>query len=206
MTKNNEMAKDWKGNIQSIHICMGSRNYAIQERQSQDFYATNPKALKLLLEIEYFDKIIPVWECACGAGHLSKLLIEKGYDVKSSDLFDRGYGKTGINFLAMENQEWNGNIITNPPFIYATEFIYKALQIIPVGNKFAVFLPIRYLEGVSRGQIFKNFPPRIIYVPSRRLKCARNGEFEKMKGSALSFAWYVWHKGFKGTTELKWFN
>ena len=25
-------------------------------------------------------------------------------------------------------------------------------------------------------------------------------------GSAVAYAWYVWQKGFNGTTELKWFN
>ena len=25
-------------------------------------------------------------------------------------------------------------------------------------------------------------------------------------GSAVAYAWFVWEKGFKGTTKLKWFN
>ena len=32
-----------------------------------------------------------VWECACGGGHLSEVLKTRGYDVKSSDIIDRGY-------------------------------------------------------------------------------------------------------------------
>lgn len=40
---------------------------------------------------------------------------------------------------------------------------------------------------------------------SSRLLCAKNGKFHN-DGSAVAYAWYVWVKGFNGTTELKWFN
>ena len=35
-----------------------------------------------------------IWECACGDGAMSKVMIENGYEVYSSDLIDRGYGNT----------------------------------------------------------------------------------------------------------------
>ena len=47
----------------------------------------------------------------------------------------------------------------------------------------------------------------MIYVSSRRLNCAKNGDFEKYKeNSAVAYAWFVWEKGHKGITKLKWFN
>ena len=39
--------------------------------------------------------------------------------------------------------------------------------------------------------------------------CAKNGEFDKMRaggGSAVAYAWYVWQKGYKGDTIVKWIN
>ena len=39
--------------------------------------------------------------------------------------------------------------------------------------------------------------------------CAKNGDFDEMiagGGSAVAYAWYVWEKGYKGDTILKWFN
>lgn len=42
-----------------------------------------------------------------------------------------------------------------------------------------------------------------------RIQCAKNGEFDKMKeggGSAVAYAWYVWEKGYKGNTIIKWIN
>lgn len=109
----------------------------------------------------------------------------------------------------MENQSFNGNIVTNPPYKYATEFIYKALQIIPDGKKVAMFLKVQFLEGKERKKLFLNYPPKHIYVSSSRILCAKNAEFERMKqggGSAIAYAWYVWEKGYKGNTILKWIN
>lgn len=48
-----------------------------------------------------------------------------------------------------------------------------------------------------------------MWVSSSRITCAKNGDFEYMKangGSAVAYAFYVWQKGYKGDTILKWFN
>lgn len=201
------MGKDWTGNKNSIYKTLGASNHAPGERQSEDYYATDPKAAEMLLELEQFD--INIWECSCGQGHLSKVFEEAGYFVRSSDLIDRGFGETGIDFLDSEITSWDGDIITNPPYKYAKEFIEKALAIIPEGNKVAMFLKVQFLEGKSRKNLFREHPPKTVYVSSSRILCAKNGEFQKMReggGSAVAYAWYVWEKGFKGITQLKWFN
>ena len=56
--------KDWIGNSKSIYTTMGASNHSDKERQSEDYYATEPKATQLLLEVEKFSPVI--WECACG--------------------------------------------------------------------------------------------------------------------------------------------
>ena len=83
--------------VRNVLVTIGARNVANEERQQEDYYATEPKALELLLEKEKFSPNI--WECACGEGHLSKVLIKEGYNVFSSDLYDRGYGEAQIDFL-----------------------------------------------------------------------------------------------------------
>lgn len=199
--------KDWYGNKNSVFKTLGASNHTDKERQNEDFYATEPRAAELLLSVEKFSENI--WECACGQGHLSKVFESAGYNVKSTDLVDRGYGEYGIDFLSITNQYFDGNIITNPPYKYAKEFIEKALQIIPDGNKVAMFLKVQFLEGKERKFLFTNFPPKIIYVSSSRLLCAKNADFEKMikgGGSATAYAWFVWIKGYKGDTILKWIN
>lgn len=97
----------------------------------------------------------------------------------------------------MENQQWDGDIITNPPYKYALDFIYKALQIIPDGHKVAMFLKVQFLEGKERKHLFKNFPPKVVYISSSRILCAKNADFKRMRengGSAVAYAWFVWGK------------
>ncbi len=203
---NTSKEKDWTGNKNSVYKTLGASNHTDKDRQKNDYYATEPKAMELLLEVETFNS--DVWECACGEGHLSKVLISNGYRVKSTDLINRGYGVGGVDFLK-QTEKYNGDIITNPPYKYATEFIYKALDLIPLGNKVAMFLKIQFLEGKKRKKLYLEHPPKVIYVSSSRLLCAKNGKFEKMikgGGSAVAYAWYVWEKGYKGDTIIKWIN
>jgi len=196
--------KDWTGNRQTVFKNIGASNHTDNDRQSHDYYATEPKAVRLLLELEKFEG--DIWECSCGEGHLSEEIKKFGFNVYSSDLINRGYGDVK-DFLSIENcNETSMNIITNPPYKYANEFIIKAMTILKEGKKLALFLPIRYLEGKARKRIYKEFPPKTIYISSSRLICAINGNFDSQTSSAVSYAWLVWQKGYKGETVLKWFN
>ena len=87
--------KDWTGNKKTAFVQLGSSNHSSQMRQINDYYATDPQCLEILLQRLKKDKIElhkNIWECACGEGHLSKVLIKNNYNVKSTDLIDRGFG------------------------------------------------------------------------------------------------------------------
>lgn len=206
------MIKDWTGNSKSIYVCNGASNHTDEERQRQDYYATEPKAVEILLQEETFSHY--VWECACGEGHISEVLKNAGYDVKSSDLIDRGYpGTEKIDFLTVKKEDIKNDtprdIITNPPYKFAKEFVEHSLDISMDGAKVAMFLKLTFLESKSRKKLFEKYPPQIIYVSSSRLQCAKNGDFVKYKygtGTAVAYAWYVWVKGFKGNPIVKWVN
>lgn len=63
-------------------------------------------------------------------------------------------------------------------------------------------------ENKWDGHIITN-PPRRIWVSSSRLLCAKNAKFDEMRaggGSAVAYAWFVWEKGYKGESVVKWFN
>lgn len=198
--------KDWTGNSKATFITLGASNHTSKEREVNDYYATEPKALELLLDIEQFDPF--VWECACGEGHLSEVLKKYGYIVKSTDLIDRGYGDGCIDFL-QSTEPHNGDIITNPPYKYAQQFVEKSLNIIPDGNRVAMFLKLTFLESKGRRELFNTYPPKYIYVASGRLLCAKNGEFDKMRqsgGSAAAYGWFIWEKGYTGEPIVRWFN
>lgn len=200
--------KDWTGNANSIWKTLGASNHTDKERQNEDYYATDPIAAEWLLKIEDIPKDKPIWECAAGEKHLSKVFEEHGYKVRSSDLIVRTEDVEQLDFLA-SNETWNGTIITNPPYNQAVNFIQKAMESITEGNKVIMFLKVQFLEGKSRKKLFEKYPPKTVWVSSSRITCAKNGDFEYMKangGSAVAYAFYVWQKGYKGETILKWFN
>lgn len=198
-------SKDWIGNQNSIYTTLGASNHTDKERQQHDYYATEPKAMELLLAEEQFSPVI--WECACGEGHLSKVLEQHGFEVVSTDLIYRGFGDPEpLDFLKESLEDFEGDIITNPPYKYALEFVEQALNSVQPGRKVAMFLKLQFLEGKSRKQFFLHNPPKVVYVSSSRLICAMNGEFSKYPSSAAAYAWFVWEKGFQGDPIIKWIN
>ena len=198
--------KDWTGNKSSIYKTLGASNHTDKIRETNDYYATEPAAAEWLCKLENLSETI--WECAAGEGHLSEVFVEKGHTVLSTDLIDRGYGIGGVDFLKCKDI-FDGDIITNPPYKYAKEFVYKALELVPDGRKVCMFLKLQFMEGKARKLLFEKYPPKTIYVSSSRLLCAKNADFNGMRaggGSAVAYAWYVWEKGFNGDTIVKWFN
>lgn len=197
--------KDWTGNKKSTFTTLGASSHSDHEREKNDYYATDPRVIDELFERENFSDSI--WECACGEGHLSKEMHKYAKSIFSTDLIDRGFGIAGVDFLKVEDT-WNGDIITNPPYKYAQEFVEHAMELIEksevVGLKVAMFLKLTFLEGQKRQKLFKKYPPKVIYVYSSRRKCALNGDFEKTGSSASCYAWFVWEKGFKGEPIIRW--
>ena len=191
---------------ENVFSPLGASNHVSEKRADNDYYATDPRAIELLLEVEEFSK--EIWEPACGEGHLSKALEKHGYSVISTDLIYRGFGDPEpLDFLKESLDDFNGDIITNPPYKYAHEFVMRALDSVKDGHKVAMFLKIQFLEGKARRTLFDNYPPKTVYVSTSRLICAKNGDFEKYaKSNAVCYAWYVWVKGCKGDTVVKWIN
>lgn len=184
---------------------MAASNHSEGERQVNDYYATEPRAMELLLAEEQFAPII--WECACGEGHLSKVLETHGFEVISTDLIYRGFGDSEpMDFLKETFNDFEGDIITNPPYKYALNFVQRALESVRTGGKVAMFLKLQFLEGKERRKFFDENPPKTVYVSSSRLNCAKNGKFEEYTSSAVAYAWFVWEKGFHGDPVIKWIN
>ena len=195
--------KDWIGNEKSIFVCNGASNHSADERQSDDYYATDPRAIDKLCAVERFTPT--VWECACGGGHLVNALRAHGYAVLASDIVDRGCPSSYIlDFLHADYCAFD--IITNPPYRYAKEFVEHALNITSLGCKVAMFLKLTFLESRSRRALFEKYPPKRIWVFSERVQCAKNGDFEKYKktSTAVAYAWFIWEKGYVGETTVGW--
>lgn len=189
----------------SLNLIMGARNGAKNIREENDFYATHPQAVRLFLDKLNKDNIKlthTILEPACGEGHMAEVFKEYGYDVVAVDLIDRGYGTTG-DFLK-NNLAITCDTFTNPPFKLAEEFAYKGLENIENGLKFGLFVKIQFLESKSRKKLFKEYPPKYIYVYSERQQCSMNGDFENLKAKTQCYCWVIWEKGYKGETITRW--
>lgn len=194
--------RDWNGNSRSVFAINGARNFAVEEREEHDFYATNPIAAEKLIGLETFAPRI--WEPAYGEGHLSEVFLKHGYDVLSTDLIDRGYGEGGVDFFEV-NSTFDGDIVTNPPYKYAKEFVEHALDLVPPHHKVAMFLKLTFLEGQKRQELFKRKDLKTLYVATKRMACAKNGEFDKYSQTAIAYGWYIFEKGYNGDPVIKWF-
>ncbi len=154
-----------------------------------EFYPTPQWATWALLENVRFTGTI--WECACGNGAMSKVLEAAGHDVYSSDLHDRGYGERGIDFLS-ESLPPHGhdNIITNPPFHSAAQFVHAGLK--QTRQKLALLLRLAFLESAIRYEgIFRKNPPFAVFVFTKRVTFYPEGVERKGSGTT-AYAWFVW--------------
>lgn len=213
------MEKNWKGNKKTTFVTLGASSHTEHKREENDFYATQPKAVNLLCEVENFKGTI--WENACGKGHISKRLKKLGYAVISTDLIDRGYGEGGVDFLECF-ELYGDNIVTNPPYRYAKQWVEHSMELLEDGSKLALLLKIQFLESASRRDLFRKYPPKKVYCCSERIICGMNGNFyqrdnegnyildskgkKKKLSSAACYAWFVWEKGYTGETTLDWIN
>lgn len=134
---------------------------------------------------------------------MSERLKDYGYDVKSMDLIDRGYGETGIDFLEY-NEKWQGDIITNPPYKLAKQFIEHALDILETRGRAYMFLKVQYLEGISRAELFEKKQLKTIYVFTKRITCDTDCDFSK--SSAVAYAWFEFEKDWNDEPKIKWLN
>jgi hypothetical protein len=195
--------KDWTGrNQHSIYSTLGASNHSDYERSERDYYATHPSAIKALIEnVDISD----IWENACGELHLVKPLRKAGYTVYATDIVERKERiDAEIDFLTSD-KKWGGDILTNPPYKYAQEWVEKSMDVLENGRLLCMFLKLTFLEGMKRRKMFEQFPPREVLVYSKRMPVARNGDKEMFnRSSAACYAWFVWEKGFNGNPIIKW--
>lgn len=192
----------------AVYVNLGASNHSDKGRSKNDFYATPPLAVRDLLKVEKFNNYI--WEPACGMNHIVNILEDNNYIVKRSDIVkmvsDDKFEQ--IDFLNTTGT-FDGDIITNPPFSLANEFVNKSLDLVKEGAKVAMFLKLQFLEGKKRyNNIYEDNPPKTIYIAVNRYGCSEDGVFNEDGNtvSAICYCWFIWEKGFKGDPIVKWIN
>lgn len=223
--------KEWKGNSNSAHAAIAAHNgKGKSDRQEDDFYATDPKAIEALFNAPCFsytqvtesylkkaknDPYFYFWEPAAGNGNLSNWLRNNGYHIIASDLKYRGCTDgsiiDGLDFLTTyPYNKFKGAaahpfvIITNPPYSLATEFIEHALEILPEGGFYIALMNITYLHGIDRyKRVYSKGTLREVYVFSKKIHVYKNN-IPTGYTSMCVYAWYVFQKGYNGQPTLYW--
>lgn len=154
-------------------------------RRSLDYYPTPPDVTQALLA---FLALAPcrVWEPACGDGAMSKVMIDSGHTVFSSDIRETGYGQGGIDFLTA-HQACDA-IITNPPFAASEEFIRHALT---QAETVAMVLKSQYWHAAKRQRLFAELPPAYV-LPLTWRPDFMSGE--RGGSPTMDVLWTVWLK------------
>jgi hypothetical protein len=182
------------------HAANCGRHAAVE--RGFDCYQTPPAAVRALLAVETFSKVI--WEPACGPGSIVKVLRAAGHQVYASDLVDYGCPGAigGIDFLTSNIPENSvATIITNPPYRLANDFVAHALTLhVP---KVVMLLRLAFLEGQRRSYLLDGGSLARVYVFRDRLPMMhREGWRGPRASSSIAFAWYVFERGHCGPTHL----
>ena len=176
-------------------------------RAPYEFYPTPPEATRALLSAVTFDG--PIWEPACGEGHISKVLKTEGYDVVSTDLIDYGYGEPGRDFLA-ERGARAKHIVTNPPYGrgLADAFVRHALKLTAgTGGTVAMLLNITSLCHPRRHAFYLANPPTAIYALDECI-CWPNGDPGQATTTIANqrYCWVVWTPDAPIATTFGWLS
>lgn len=174
----------------------GQLNYP---RIEGEFYPTPPENLDCLASFVDLSQF-SIWEPACGAGHLGKRLeeIHQG-PLVATDLYDRGYGIAGQDFLeqlrlppVLTNTERRPLILTNPPFKddLPEQFIEHSLKLTQERRgAVAMFLRNDRDMAMKRQHLFEDHPAYCMKVCVLK----RPRWIEGSTGSPRhNYAWYFW--------------
>ena len=201
------MSKEWKGNKSSWRSMLGiDKRYTNNDRAVGDYYTTDTTAVEQFLRTYKLPCYVgTIWECACGCGNISEVLRKQGYNVFSTDLYDRGYGNTGIDFLqTKEPPKGCDTIITNPPYSLADEFVLHAMDILPLFGKYIALMNLSYLAGQKRhSAIYEMGYLHAIYIYPNRINCYKNN-IPTGHSSPVNYAWFEFMKGTSSSPKLYW--
>ncbi|MEY2653737.1 MAG: Sphingobium phage Lacusarx [Pseudomonadota bacterium] len=154
-------------------------------REELDLYETPAWCTRTLLDHLAFQR---VWEPACGLGAISKVLEAEGIDVASTDVVDRGYGSE-LDFL-VDGHETSRDIITNPPYSLADDFVRQALKLTERHQAgVAMLMRHEWDAGVTRDDLLvpgSRYWGKLVLTDRPRWFADSSGR------PRHAYAWYIW--------------
>lgn len=137
-----------------------------EHRPIDDFYETPEHMTQVLLKHVEIPNNVYLWESSCGLGAISRFLPAER--TLNTDLIDRGFGISGIDFLKVEKSPFNESpfwIITNPPYNIADDYIRKGLQL--GAEKIIVLLRFAYCCGARKSDLIDNHLEKVLLFTER---------------------------------------
>lgn len=179
---------------------MSQRNIPGTRKEEGNNYETPIWAVEALLKRESFEG--EILEPCCGLGKISKTLETYGYTVISSDKRngEKIYGTGGVDVYSIK--QCYSNIITNPPYERNLDNMVRHMSLL-YKNKMALLLRLNFLESERRFQLFVSSPLKVVYIFSSRVTMYPEGTEAPQNKGTISYAWFVWEKGYTGPTILK---
>lgn len=160
------------------------------ERNDRDYYPTPEWCTEALLKVQEFNYRIT--EPAVGDGAIANVFRRRNYHVKGFDIYD--YPDTPyhtLDFFNARPEDIIGDIVTNPPFACAVEFIRHALSLASDCKCRAAFLLRNEWDSAkSRNDLFQNGN---FYAKWVLLKRPRWVPYKKGDASPRhNYSWFVW--------------
>lgn len=146
-----------------------------EKRVENDYYATDPLAVEMLLERYSFVGKRLLEPCV-GSGNIAEA-VSKYYNkdkktekqIDGIDIVDRGYKGTIVqDFLTYEPSSLYDGVITNPPYSLAKEFVEKSMEVVKKRTSSNVS-ESSILESEKREDLFRKYPPKYVYVFRNRM-------------------------------------
>lgn len=179
------------------------------ERDPYDWYVEPFECSAALFQLEKFEG--EVWDPACGMGRIVMEARAAGLTAVGSDIVSRSdICAAESDFLARSYQPDFRNIVMNPPFGLAEEFVREAIRIVPRGGKVAVILPLVWVSGFSsKRDWLPSSPLRTLYPISPRPSMPPGKVIEagiRPGNGTKDFAWLVWQNGYLGEASVRFMN
>jgi hypothetical protein len=195
----------------------GSRNRGYPQRSgydrvAKDLYSEPPWCVSILLDaLESWGEPLrgKVLDPCCGLGNIVSVVLDRGVDIRGSDIADHGFGDVVDLFTITKPI---GTVISNPPYGIAEQCLRHMLTI--ARQRVILLLRLTFLESRSRYRLFHEHPPVwVAPCPDRpsippgavREERDHNGAFIQPDhtGGTAPYAWFGWQPGYQGPTVIR---
>ena len=196
--------------------------HSTTERAKDDFYMSSTEIANALFECvkagikrnelyaEGLEETVII-DSSVGTGTLLEPFRYKCWSLIGYDIADRGYKFVSVqDWLTVKEIPNPRNkpkvIVQNPPFKLALEFVQHSLELLNNGELLFSLHRIQFLEGLERFEnLYKNKykRPKYVFIFTKRVSCI-TPDIENKGKNAVCFAWFMWQKGYRGSTQIKW--